>query len=260
MDRFFSTLQALSPVLQAADSRSPKIDELLFGEVCECVGEEGKYYKVRHLWDLCEGFIQRNQLVPVSEDYAATFAAGKWDRLFLPAATVENERSGIQYTLSAGSVLPGLENNRFRLAEETFSLNSTQPNRIPARTADIIRDSVILFLNVPEVQGGRSIMGMDRAGFCQQVFAFAGIRLSPGFSAMAAEGTHVDFVHELRCGDIAFFSDPEGEIIHAGISIDDGWIIHADGKVKSGRLDQQGLYDPKENRYIYQLRLIKRYF
>jgi len=260
MDRFFSTLQALAPVLQAADSLSPKLDELLFGEVCECTGEFGKYYKVRHLWNGCDGFIQRNQLVPVDEEYAAAFSSGKWERLFAPAAAVENERSGIRYTISAGSVLAGLQDNRFGLAGETFSLVSPLPNRVPARIPDIIRDSVLLFLNVPEVQGGRSIMGMDPAGLCRQVFAFAGIRLSPGLGAMAAEGTHVDFVHELRCGDIAFFSDAEGEIVHAGIGIDDGWVIHTDGKVKSGRLDQQGLYDPKENRYIYQLRLIKRYF
>jgi len=260
MNRFFSTLQALSPILEAAHTKAPRADELLFGEVCECTGEDGNYYKIRHLWNASEGYILKNQLAEVDATYAGAFAKGEWQRLFAPSARIENERSGLAYTLTAGSILPMLSNNRFSLAGEQFLIDPPLAGTSPVLTSDIIRDAVLLFLNVPESHGGRSIMGIDPALFCQHIFGFAGIRLPPELEAMASAGTHVDFVHELKCGDLAFFSDADGRIIHAGIGIDDGWMIHCDGKVKSGRLDQQGLFDPRENRYIYQLRLIKRYF
>ena len=45
-----------------------------------------------------------------------------------------------------------------------------------------------------------------------------------------------------------------------GVLIEDGLILHAYGRVKADKLDQQGIYDLDEKRYTFRLRSIRRHF
>ena len=56
---------------------------------------------------------------------------------------------------------------------------------------------------------------------------------------------------------MAFFDDDEGKIIHVGIILEENYIIHASGKVRIDRIDQQGIFNTEIGSHTHKLRLIK---
>ena len=71
-------------------------------------------------------------------------------------------------------------------------------------------------------------------------------------------GEDIGFLAEAKLGDLAFFDNEEGKIIHVGIIMDDNYIIHASGKVRIDRLDHLGIYNADSNRHTHKLRVIKK--
>ena len=70
-------------------------------------------------------------------------------------------------------------------------------------------------------------------------------------------GKTLSFIEESEAGDLAFFDNNEGKIIHVGIILENNFIIHASGKVRIDRLDQQGIFNAEERKHTHKLRLIK---
>ena len=68
----------------------------------------------------------------------------------------------------------------------------------------------------------------------------------------------MSFVEEAKIGDLAFFDDEEGRIIHVGICLGKGRILHASGAVRVDALDHQGIYNQERRKYSHRLRVIKR--
>ena len=71
-------------------------------------------------------------------------------------------------------------------------------------------------------------------------------------------GKTVHFANEALPGDLAFFSNKEGKIIHVGICIENQEIVHSAGWVKIDLLDQQGIFNRETQHYSHQLATIKR--
>ncbi|MEC8248225.1 MAG: NlpC/P60 family protein, partial [Bacteroidota bacterium] len=59
-------------------------------------------------------------------------------------------------------------------------------------------------------------------------------------------------------GDLAFFDNKEGNIIHVGIIMENNHIIHAHGKVRIDRLDQSGIFNLETRKHSHKLKVIKR--
>ena len=85
-----------------------------------------------------------------------------------------------------------------------------------------------------------------------------GIAIPRDSSEQAEQGTTLSFVEEAEIGDLAFFDNDEGKIIHVGLIIAPSTIIHASGKVRIDKLDHQGIYNVDTKRYTHKLRLLKR--
>ena len=107
-------------------------------------------------------------------------------------------------------------------------------------------------------------MGIDCSGFSQIVMRLAGVDLPRDAWQQAAEGQEVSFIEECRTGDLAFFDNAEGRIIHVGMVLrtEDTFppsIIHASGKVRIDSLDHQGIYNKDIGSYSHNLRMIRRY-
>ncbi|MNR49020.1 NlpC/P60 family protein [compost metagenome] len=75
----------------------------------------------------------------------------------------------------------------------------------------------------------------------------------------AEEGEVVDFLQEVQTGDLAFFDNSEGRIIHVGMMLNANEIIHASGKVRIDPMDSQGIYNAELGRYTHNLRIVKRF-
>jgi cell wall-associated NlpC family hydrolase len=108
--------------------------------------------------------------------------------------------------------------------------------------------------------GGRSVFGIDCSGFAQAVYEFLNIALLRDAKLQALHGEVVNFLQEARCGDLAFFDDETGEIIHVGILINEKEIIHASGKVRIDKIDNEGIVNTDTGERTHRLRIIKRYF
>ena len=118
-------------------------------------------------------------------------------------------------------------------------------------------DSALMYLNAPYLWGGRSPLGIDCSGLTQMVYRLQGINLPRDTYQQAEIGTTLSFVEESEPGDLAFFDDNEGKIIHVGIIMENNHIIHASGKVRIDRIDQQGIFHKTHGSHTHKLRLIK---
>ena len=105
--------------------------------------------------------------------------------------------------------------------------------------------------------GGRSPLGIDCSGLTQMIYRLQGIDLPRDAYEQAKVGTTLSFVDESESGDLAFFDDDEGKIIHVGIILEENYIIHASGKVRIDRIDQQGIFNTEIGSHTHKLRLIK---
>ena len=89
------------------------------------------------------------------------------------------------------------------------------------------------------------------------VYRLQGLELPRDAYQQAEVGNTLSFIEESEAGDLAFFDNSEGKITHVGIILEDNHIIHASGKVRIDRLDQQGIFNAEERTHTHNLRLIK---
>ena len=120
-----------------------------------------------------------------------------------------------------------------------------------------IEEMTATFINTPYLWGGKSTFGCDCSGLVQTVFKFFGITLPRDAAEQVKSGDTVPFVNDAKPGDLAFFDNDEGEIIHVGILLDPKRIIHSSGWVRMDPMDQEGIYNLELGRYTHKLRTIK---
>jgi cell wall-associated NlpC family hydrolase len=92
------------------------------------------------------------------------------------------------------------------------------------------------------------------------VFKVLGIALKRDAYEQAGQGNLVDFVDLAKEGDLAFFENEAGKIVHVGIVLKEQKIIHASGKVRIDKLDHYGIFNSDIKKYSHKLKFIKRLF
>ena len=230
--------------------------QLLFGEAYSVLEEQGKWLKIATADCQYEGWIDRKLFNPLQDDEAdAYLSANKYivKDLFV---FIKEVKSDISFPIFLGSAFPYPSNGLVTLGSSQFRI--TAPEEESQNTLDTLLQTAHAYLHAPYLWGGRTPAGIDCSGFVQVVFKCCGVSLPRDASQQALCGETVDFIGEAREGDVAFFENEEGRIIHTGIICAPGRIIHASGLVRIDPIDQTGIFNQERGRYTHTLRIIKR--
>ena len=247
---------ALVPVRIDPSDKSEMVSQLLFGEGFEILDTQPKWTKIQIHWDGYTGWVDSNSIhnatfSDIDEDEKDFFYCNDY-------SAIVNSKNGKQI-ISLGSNLPQFKKQTFKLGDEEFSFEGTAQNSSAILHTEIeIEKLASNYLNAPYLWGGRSIWGIDCSGFTQLVFKMLGTKLHRDAYQQADQGMLINFVDESRAGDLAFFKNDEGKIIHVGIVLSKNRIIHASGRVRIDVLDHYGIYNMQKKSYSHQLRFIKR--
>ncbi|HRE78074.1 MAG TPA: C40 family peptidase [Flavobacterium sp.] len=244
---------AIIPLRIEPNDRSEQVSQVLFGEHFEVIEQLKQWFKIRLQYDNYEGWIDSKQCQIISE---SDFIEISNSALILNHDLVEyvTTKDDSLIPIPIGASLSflnfeGINTNSFEF--EGLKVTGIKPKNELIKTA-------YMYLNAPYLWGGKTPFGIDCSGFTQMVYKLNGYRLLRDASQQSTQGEALSFIEESEPGDLAFFDNEDGKIIHVGIIMNDNYIIHASGKVRIDRLDHLGIYNAETNRHTHKLRVIKK--
>jgi gamma-D-glutamyl-L-lysine dipeptidyl-peptidase len=247
---------SLVPVRSEPTDRAEMVTQLLFGELFHIERQEGNWLFITCDFDSYQGWIDVKQCRPVSDAFVEIYNASPSPISTELLQIVFNESRKIAIPVVLGSTLPNFINKNFYIDEDKYSFDGpcSVANNV---TREKICETALQYLNSPYLWGGRSPLGIDCSGLVQMVYRMNGYKLRRDAVQQSSQGGQVSFASEAAPGDIAFFENEEGNIIHTGIILPGNKIIHSSGRVKIDDLDHEGIYSHEYQRYTHKLRLIK---
>lgn len=246
----------VAPIRAEAAQGAEMTSQLLFGERCQVLGKEKEgWAHVRCRHDGYEGHMQLNQLTEIPAE------AYQWNDFgLMPEWSTPIGLNGHLMHVPFGSEMTAIDEQSapaWRRFLVQYGPDAWSP-RQAARNARNIRQVAFTYLNAPYLWGGRSVFGVDCSGFTQMVFRFFDVSLPRDAWQQVDHGQPVDFLQQARCGDLAFFDNEEGRIIHVGMLLNEYEILHAYGRVRVDRIDNSGILNKDEGRRTHKLRIIRR--
>ncbi|MCU0430727.1 MAG: C40 family peptidase [Cytophagaceae bacterium] len=244
------------PVRYEASDKAEICTQLLFGDLITVnkISEDGKWAYIQQAQDEYLGWIDAKQYkeIPKEQYYTCLqqpmpisrglFGLIKGQRKFFP--------------ILMGSTLPMYHAGVIRIGEEQFEFEGEHmyPQLGNAKSVENYARN---FLGAPYLWGGKSHFGIDCSGLVQQVFKLNNIKLPRDSYKQAEVGQTVTYgAHQ--AGDLAFFQNVNGRIIHVGIVLPGDQIIHASGEVRIDLLDEVGIFHTEKKIYTHKLSLLKR--
>jgi gamma-D-glutamyl-L-lysine dipeptidyl-peptidase len=238
------------PLRAEPSSKTEMVSQLLFGETYRVIGEEKSWFQIVTDNDNYQGWINENHFAAITENENETVLlqsvcgeiASNNEKIYLPMGAVlkQNEEGLVMYR------------GRGWKLEGAVRPQPIKPNR------DMLVGDSMQWTNAPYLWGGRTVWGTDCSGFTQVVYSLNGIQLPRDAYQQATKGETLSFLDETEPGDLAFFDNEDGKIVHVGILLDSRRIIHAGGCVRVDKIDQQGIFNVDTGRYTHHLRLIKK--
>jgi len=226
----------VAPVRAENSDRAEIVTEILYGESADILEVNKNWTKIKMHYDGYEGWMDTKQIKPVTEEYLSNRKVTMITEDFSSVMTLEGKT-----LLSMGSEVefPAVASRRSHDVRESIALTAKE------------------FLNIPYLWGGKSFFAVDCSGFVQLVFKIHNIKMPRDTYQQAEVGEALSFVEESQPGDLAFFENSEGKIIHVGIMLDNQKIIHASGKVRIDTLDSSGIFNKEMNKHTHKLRVIR---
>jgi hypothetical protein len=245
------------PIRKETSHKSEQVSQLLFGETYEVLLIQDNWLQVRCTFDAYEGWIDRGQHLELAEKDFLNMQANEPGIALELVCSAASTHHAIPVLI--GSNLPFFDGLNFKFNREKFIYNG-QAVLSDGKSAGIFERIALRYLNAPYLWGGRSPFGIDCSGFTQTVYKFTGTVLKRDAYQQAEQGSVVNFIEEALPGDLAFFANDEGKVVHVGIVLKDHRIIHASGKVRIDKLDHFGIFNASAKKYSHQLKIIKRVF
>ena len=239
---------SIVPLRLEPSDKSELVSQVLYGDTFKVLEQRKSWSKIQLSFDAYEGWIDNKQFVEITQDEYNNLNNEPLKISSDLVEFVENENKQL-FAIPIGSILNGL--NILRHKHDGNFVDKIQ-------TKEHITITAFNYLNTPYLWGGKTPFGIDCSGFTQMVYKLNGYKLLRDASQQATQGDVLSFIEESEPGDLAFFDNDEGQIVHVGIILKDNYIIHAHGKVRIDRLDHSGIYNVDTNKHSHKLRVIKK--
>lgn len=236
------------PVRKEAADSAEMTSMLLFGEGFNVIESRGNWHRILMDYDQYEGWIFRKKL----DDFLSH--EGRRDLIHGSFSFLVGSY-GTQLPLSIGSEVPA-NADHFYLDGEEFPLHGIGKGQDESAASVIQRAKGLL--GIPYLWGGRGAFGFDCSGFTQVLLKTAGLKVSRDASQQISEGYSVSF-DERKPGDLAFFENDEGKIVHVGILEKSPSIIHCSEKVRKDELTAEGIKRADMGEITHKLHSLRRY-
>lgn len=248
----------LVPLRESDSERSEMTSQLLFGEVVEILETRERWLMLRNLSDNYVGWADRKMIRILKKQKEQQLNILESPRVSYPLIEGENRSTGEKLILPGGSILVNLDGMELKIDDKAFLFEPTFLTLTNDLSSCRLIQLAKQYLNAPYLWGGKTIMGIDCSGLVQVVFSMCGMQLPRDASQQVEVGKVIDFLNEVKPGDLAFFENSEGNITHVGILLNSYQIIHASGWVKIETIDSQGIISSQTGEYTHKLSLVKR--
>ena len=251
--RFGISNLAIVPMRIQPMDKSEMINQMLFGEHFTVIDEDKGWSKIRLAHDDYEGWVCNKQWIEIDNE--------SYNQLDNEIPVITTDILDIvtrknHQPIVIGSILPSYRSGYALINKEMYRFDG---NTTPGFTKkEKLIENALVYLNSPYLWGGRSPFGIDCSGFTQMVYRLQGFKIPRDAYQQAKIGKNIDSLIASKMGDLAFFENNEGKIIHVGLILKDNNIIHASGKVRIDKIDKKGIYNNEINTHTHKLRFIKR--
>lgn len=228
------------PVRAEPSDKAELVTQLLFGDhyhVTESTPDR-KWQRIRIHADQYEGWIDRKQHHEIGQEYFDYLNRAEFKITTDLTTSILFNKSPL--VIMIGSVIPISSSELFKM-EEQYAFNGEAKNIGQKREFEFLRGIATKYLHAPYLWGGKTPFGIDCSGFTQMIFRISGYSLMRDAWQQATQGKAVNAYRDGIAGDLAFFRNDEGKIIHVGLVLQDGKIIHASGRVRIDRLTKDGI-------------------
>lgn len=245
------TCSSVVPMRANASHSSETVSQMLLLEGATVLEESGDFIKVKTFLEGYEGWCAKNQLVIVEEEIAGLQTDFILNEIMF--AEINQQR----IILPIGTPIP--KEKKISLGNYSFDFTSLpQPENKPRFDKEEIEKITFRMLHTPYLWGGRSSFGIDCSGFTQYFYRYFGKILPRDAYQQVSIGEEVGFLQESKIGDLAYFDNEKGRIVHVGILLDPQTIIHSSGLVRIDKIDSEGIIHTQTGKRTHRLRTIKR--
>jgi hypothetical protein len=234
------------------------VTQLLFGEHYTVLETTEDWLRIKTAADNYECWISLKQHTRIQENLFQQLQ--NEDAIYSNelVQVLHNTSKAMSFPITMGARLPLYKNKHSCFETFDFSFEGQTTTLHAKKPIKEVLSTAYLFLNAPYLWGGKTPFGIDCSGFTQLVYKLNGYKLPRDAYQQVELGNPLSFVEEAEAGDLAFFDNEEGRIVHVGILLNNEQIIHASGMVKIDRFDHYGIFSSETKKYSHTLRVIKR--
>ena len=188
------SLHSIVPVRAEAREGAEQNTQMLFGELCEILEEQPRWYRIRLDSDGQEGWVDAKMVTPIAGKDLTAYKKALKDAatVAFPMTYAVSENNGQTIPLTAGTRLTNYKDGRFEVLGVGFRID---PNMVITRPQELNQENLLqtvrFFLNVPYLWGGKNAMGMDCSGFTQTILGLFGRHLLRNASEQITQGTEI---------------------------------------------------------------------